>query len=150
VKETHRRSAGVFVLGVVAALVMGLGWALSSPVASGPDDDYHLGSIWCPRPVGESCSLRIVDGEEQVEVPRGVSPLAMQCFVKQKDAPAACGQVDAQTVVASPRYDTGNLPRRATTASTTFLWGRTLNAPFLSCAVSMSLSQLVSSLASRL
>jgi len=111
VKETHRRSAGVFVLGVVAALVMGLGWALSSPVASGPDDDYHLGSIWCPRPVGESCSLRIVDGEEQVEVPRGVSPLAMQCFVKQKDAPAACGQVDAQTVVASPRYDTGNYPK---------------------------------------
>ncbi len=28
-----------------------LAWAVSSPVGSSPDEDYHLGSIWCPSPV---------------------------------------------------------------------------------------------------
>jgi hypothetical protein len=32
----------------VVALVLALGsWTLASPVGSSPDDDYHLGSIWC-------------------------------------------------------------------------------------------------------
>lgn len=110
-EEMRQRSTWVFILGAFAALIVGLGWALATPVASSPDDDYHLGSIWCPRPAGENCTIQVIDGEEQVAVPRGVSPLAMQCFVKQKDAPAACGQLDAQSLVPSPRYDAGNYPK---------------------------------------
>ncbi|MGA1784996.1 MAG: hypothetical protein ACO39R_06415, partial [Pontimonas sp.] len=37
--------------GVALAFVLGLvglgGWALSSPVGSDPDSDFHLASIWC-------------------------------------------------------------------------------------------------------
>jgi len=35
------------VLGVVALVLALGGWTLASPVGSSPDDDYHLGSIWC-------------------------------------------------------------------------------------------------------
>lgn len=31
----------------VSFFVVGVSWALSSPVGSAPDDDYHLTSIWC-------------------------------------------------------------------------------------------------------
>lgn len=32
-----------------AFLVLGSAWAVSSPVGSSPDDDYHLASIWCAQ-----------------------------------------------------------------------------------------------------
>ena len=34
-------------IAVVSAIVTLSGWALSSPIGSSPDDDYHLPSIWC-------------------------------------------------------------------------------------------------------
>lgn len=41
-----RAAARLLVLPLLALIVLG-GWALSSPVGSSPDEDYHLGSIWC-------------------------------------------------------------------------------------------------------
>ena len=35
----------------LAFLVTVMGWALTSPVGSSPDDDYHLSSIWCAQGV---------------------------------------------------------------------------------------------------
>ena len=32
---------------IVSAILTLSGWALSSPIGSSPDDDYHLPSIWC-------------------------------------------------------------------------------------------------------
>jgi hypothetical protein len=34
-------------IAVISAIVTLSGWALSSPIGSSPDDDYHLPSIWC-------------------------------------------------------------------------------------------------------
>jgi hypothetical protein len=34
-------------------LVTVMGWALTSPVGSSPDDDYHLSSIWCAQGIQE-------------------------------------------------------------------------------------------------
>ena len=46
------------ILGVIALLAsvfaLGVAWAVSSPVGASPDDDYHLGSIWCTPPLSES------------------------------------------------------------------------------------------------
>lgn len=42
-----RRSAWVWL--PLAFLVTVVGWALTSPVGSSPDDDYHLSSIWCAQ-----------------------------------------------------------------------------------------------------
>ena len=47
-----RRPALVGGLLLVLMLLTGLGWAVSSPVESSPDEDFHLGSTWCPRPAG--------------------------------------------------------------------------------------------------
>jgi Predicted membrane protein (DUF2142) len=33
----------------LAFFVLGSAWAISSPVGSSPDDDYHLASIWCAQ-----------------------------------------------------------------------------------------------------
>lgn len=34
-------------IAVVSAIITLSGWALSSPIGSSPDDDFHLPSIWC-------------------------------------------------------------------------------------------------------
>ena len=33
----------------MAFFILGLSWAITSPVGSAPDDDYHLASIWCAQ-----------------------------------------------------------------------------------------------------
>ena len=42
-----RRPTVVGGLLLILMLLTGLGWAVSSPVESSPDDNNHLGSIWC-------------------------------------------------------------------------------------------------------
>ena len=42
-----RMSRWVWLLVPLALFLTGMGWALTSPVGSSPDDDYHLSSIWC-------------------------------------------------------------------------------------------------------
>ena len=32
---------------ILSAILTLSGWALSSPIGSSPDDDFHLPSIWC-------------------------------------------------------------------------------------------------------
>jgi hypothetical protein len=44
-RQVLRRGAGVLL--ALATLATLGSWALSSPVGSSPDDDYHLVSIWC-------------------------------------------------------------------------------------------------------
>jgi hypothetical protein len=34
-------------IAIASAILTLSGWALSSPIGSSPDDDYHLASIWC-------------------------------------------------------------------------------------------------------
>ena len=58
-----RRPAVVGGLLLVLMLLTGLGWAVSSPLESSPDEDYHLGSIWCPRPAGEYCQNSGCNGQ---------------------------------------------------------------------------------------
>ena len=52
-----RRAIPILIV-VIAAAVAGLAWAISSPIGSSPDEDYHLASIWCPPPV-ESSGCRV-------------------------------------------------------------------------------------------
>ena len=61
-----RRPALLGGLLLVLMLLTGLGWAVSSPLESSPDEDYHLGSIWCPRPADGSCKMDTVNGKPAV------------------------------------------------------------------------------------
>lgn len=97
-------------LAVLVALIIGVGWALSSPLSSSPDDDYHLGSIWCPRPVEGSCETSQIDGVPVVRVPRAVSDASMTCFAfTARSAGCAIGY-DDDDLVWSTRFDDGDYP----------------------------------------
>ncbi len=74
---------------MVAFLVTGAGWALASPIGGSPDDNYHLPSIWCPRPLeGSGCAVRVVEGKVQVEVPEPAD--ASHCHAFKPDQSGAC------------------------------------------------------------
>jgi len=106
-----RRPALVGGLLLVLMLLTGLGWAVSSPVESSPDDNYHLGSIWCPRPSGESCQTSVVDGDPVVRVPIAVADESMRCYVLQSNKSAGCALgYDDSHMVWSKRFDNGAYP----------------------------------------
>ncbi len=104
-----------WILGALMALSVlgtGLGWALASPVGGSPDDDYHLGSIWCPPPVESSgCGTKVINNEVQVYVPETVSQRT-SCFAyPDGDGTMRCkGALSDDEYTYSRRYDAGNYP----------------------------------------
>ena len=104
-----------WILGALLALSVlatGLGWALASPVGGSPDDDYHLGSIWCPPPVESSgCATKVINNEVQVYVPQTVSQRT-SCFAyPDGDGTMLCkGALSDHEYTYSRRYDAGNYP----------------------------------------
>lgn len=94
-KVMHQRRNGrpprTLYLGVLLAFfaLLSLGsWALSSPVGSSPDDNFHLASIWCGQ------GTHPLECEQETE---GINPLvpagtfdASSCFAFRADIPADC------------------------------------------------------------
>jgi hypothetical protein len=60
-------------------------WALSSPVGSSPDDDYHLSSIWCAESVLNPDCKELSKG---IEIPGQL--LANKCFAFQLNMNGSC------------------------------------------------------------
>ena len=105
-----RRVGGVVL--VLALVITGLGWIFASPVGGSPDDDYHLGSIWCPRPLESSgCRTRVSeDGVLQVLVPETVADNT-PCYAFHPRSSAACRFYLSDDVMEfTSRYDDGNYP----------------------------------------
>lgn len=100
----------VVVLGVML-MVTGLSWVMASPVGGSPDDDYHLGSIWCPPPLSSSgCETVVFDGEPRIEVPATVAE-AEPCYARNSDLSAACRlSLSDKDPGLTRRYDAGNYP----------------------------------------
>jgi len=73
----------------MAFFIMCAGWAVTSPVGSAPDDDYHLSSIWCGQ--GERQGVCEVDAAypNTRKVPRNVVD-ASDCFRWLSDVTAKC------------------------------------------------------------
>ena len=93
---------------VSSLLCLGTAWALSSPVGSSPDDDFHLPSIWCSatagsdlcRPIGPSDR----DGYRWVEVPAALGP-DVACYRYQIFESAACQEFDPSGTVDTTSND---------------------------------------------
>ncbi len=105
----NRVLAAVGLLGVALGLTM---WAISSPAGASPDDDYHLGSIWCPWPVESSgCDYREEDGQiVAVTVPESVAR-ASACYAFHPEVSAACQDgLDDSTLSETRRFDDGTYP----------------------------------------
>lgn len=81
------RRLSILLLAPVLALTVLLAWAVSSPVGSSPDDDFHLVSIWCASPASsEVCQTTAQD--DQRLVPESLT--AASCYAFDATTSAAC------------------------------------------------------------
>lgn len=86
--SSSRIRRGWAVSGIVAALLVGLCWTISTPPGSASDDDKHLPSIWCG--LGERPGLCVRTADPAVaEVPT-LLVAAPGCFAFKPETSAAC------------------------------------------------------------
>ena len=71
---------------VLCAVVALTAWALSSPVGSSPDDDFHLASTWCAPTAWAGGCVRGADGMVTVPAMTGLAP----CFAFKPEVSGAC------------------------------------------------------------
>lgn len=76
----------LIVLAPLLAVIALSAWAFASPVASSPDDDFHLASIWCSTGSDAYCQAGTTDDTRLV--PYAV--LKAPCFKSNSIASAAC------------------------------------------------------------
>lgn len=85
-----------------------LGWAMSSPVGSSPDDDYHLSSIWCSQfsYLNPCSSVSGEDGGQSYLVP-ALTVEAHFCYAFQSDVTADCVANETGTLRLTDRLNQG-------------------------------------------
>lgn len=93
-------------------------WALSSPPGSGPDDEYHLSSIWCAQGYRlQFCekSLSIYEAKIPLQLHRNGGPRTLFCYAGDSKISASCIRgLDANAVTkleSSKRFNTGYIAR---------------------------------------
>ena len=97
------------IIAVLGVLAVSAGWVFASPPGSSPDDDYHLVSTWCPRPIGSSCQTTTIDGNLYVMAP--VTTSHAQCEAFSPDRSHACiSDYSDDTMFPSYRYNDGQYP----------------------------------------
>lgn len=103
--QALRRLAPRWTIGLPVVFFLTLvGWALTSPVGSAPDDDYHLASIWCAS--GERAGLCEVDPLDSAArlVPESVG-FAHECFAFDSAITAACARDLSDSLVSTQRVN---------------------------------------------
>jgi hypothetical protein len=85
-RRTRQIVAAVIV--PLALFIALLAWGVSSPQGSSPDEDYHMGSIWCANgPIEGRCETTESDAVR--ELPEDLAEAA-QCYAFQPDQAATC------------------------------------------------------------
>jgi hypothetical protein len=89
-REPKTRNAGLAwsVIAVISGLLALSAWAISSPVGSSPDDDYHNVSIWCGQGIREGLCEESTT-PSSVLVPQPVYSNAF-CFAGQPEKSGVC------------------------------------------------------------
>ncbi len=94
VRRSNGRRIGVLVAVGALTLLVGAAWAASSPVGSSPDDDFHLGSIWCSdlAPANVCVNGPRTPGfyDRSVEVPAPIARVTLDCFIMRPAISAGC------------------------------------------------------------
>ncbi|MCX6535531.1 MAG: DUF2142 domain-containing protein, partial [Actinobacteria bacterium] len=93
-------------------------WALSSPPGSGPDDEYHLSSIWCSHGYRiQFCekSASIYEAKIPLQLQRNGGPRTIFCYAGDSKISASCIRgLDAEAVTkleSSKRFNTTNIAK---------------------------------------
>jgi hypothetical protein len=95
---------------MIAAAVAGMAWAISSPIGSSPDEDYHLASIWCPPPA-EASGCHLTPGRFPLitQLKRVVG--APACYASNSSQSGACiWAIPADALIENARFDQGGYP----------------------------------------
>jgi hypothetical protein len=82
----RKRAVAMWIVAPLLAFIAFGAWALASPVGAGPDDDFHLVSIWCANGGSDLCKPGSKDDTRQVsaEFPKLI------CYVVKSEESAAC------------------------------------------------------------
>lgn len=103
------------VVAALAAVVCGAMWALSSPVGSSPDDNYHQATIWCVGATEDAAptTCQLVGTSEEtggrvVELPALVA--APNCYAFQPAESAACQKPLRDELIRTEAVDNGAYP----------------------------------------
>ena len=86
---SQRLTASVWWALPIAFFIMCSGWALTSPVGSAPDDDFHLSSIWCAQGERAGVCEETPTNPAARLVPANVVQ-ASDCFRFKADVSAGC------------------------------------------------------------
>ena len=99
-----------FIVLALGVLAVATGWIFASPPGASPDDDYHLVSTWCPRPIESTgCDTTTIDGDLYVMAP--VTTSHAQCEAFSPDKSHACiHDYSDDTMFPSYRYNDGQYP----------------------------------------
>lgn len=78
----------------IAALIALLCWGISSPPGSGPDDDYHMASIWCAAGIADGICEAGATAEER-RLPAELLDAA-RCFAFHPEQSASCDVAEGE------------------------------------------------------
>ena len=108
----HRRTLVAALILVVAVIAASLAWVVASPVGSSPDEDFHVGAMWCPPPVDKTgCQISTKDGEKAVMVPQSLAKEYVTCYAFDHDNSALCAlNASDEELAPTLRWDDGNYP----------------------------------------
>ena len=103
VRVSHTRgftwAARVLAFGV-ALFVVFVGWAISTPVGSAPDDDYHLSSTWCAQGGRDGlCEIDPADSMSR-KLPENIFQ-AHACYAFRGEVDASCADLLTDIVLVS-------------------------------------------------
>ena len=100
-----RRIASMWSIALPIAFFFTLvAWAVTSPVGSSPDDDYHLSSIWCAGGEREGvCEVDPLNATARL-VPESVG-FAHECFAYDATVTAACTEPLGSALVSTERVN---------------------------------------------
>ena len=88
----------------LALLIVFGSWAVTSPVGSSPDDDYHLASIWCVGGERSGVCGVVADEPQALAAPESVV-VANVCFAFEPAVTAACAEGLTDTLVPAVRVN---------------------------------------------
>lgn len=113
-RPTRRQWRILAVIALIASVFgTGVAWAVSSPIGASPDDDYHLGSIWCTPPLSKSgCATGYTDKNTYGPiVPETIASNHVACYAFHGQDSAACvNKLSDERSVVTDRWDDGNYP----------------------------------------
>ncbi len=131
---------------VTAAWLLGLAWALSSPVGSSPDDDFHLTSIWCATGDEEACvEVDVTPPDLSVQVPQQL--YGFRCFAFEPEQSGACSETAGEGTAEGVWFNAGSYPPTFYAAMAPFVGPDIARSVLVMRMVAVTVAMLVLALA---